>query len=64
MKKTGKIFLRSFFISSVIVICISIAVVGIGKSYESMRLIGFGEYKKAFEITDSGIRILDFEIKI
>ena len=35
---------------------------GIAKAYENTRRIGFGEYKKAGDVDDGGIRILAFEI--
>ena len=47
-----------------LVICLIIAVIGAAKVYESARLIGFGEYKKAIEISNGHIRILDFEFDI
>lgn len=35
---------------------------GVKTAYESTRKIGFGEYKKATEIGDGYIRILDYVI--
>lgn len=35
---------------------------GLKGAYENTRKIGFGEYKKATEIGDGFIRILDFNI--
>ena len=63
MKKT-RLFFKSFYLSSLILFCLTIGLTGIGKAYENTRQIGFGEYKRAIELTDDGIRILDFEIKI
>ena len=56
-----KLFFKSFYLSLVIAACIFIFCFGIGKTYENIRLIGFGEYRDAVEITDASIRILDFE---
>lgn len=41
----------------------SFGTLGICKAYESIRFIGFGEYKNAIEISKEKIKILDFEIK-
>ncbi len=57
-----KIYLRSFYISCVLILCITIGFVGIGKAYENTVRTGFGEEKSAIEINDGTIRILDFEI--
>ena len=59
-----KLFLKSFYISFVIVACVLIFAFGISKTYENIRLIGFGEYKEAVEITSTSIRILDFEYEL
>lgn len=59
-----KAFLRSFTISFVIALCLFIGIYGTSRAYESMRLIGFGEYNKAVEIDGSVLRILDFEIEL
>ncbi len=56
-----KLFFKSFYISLVLSLCIFIALFGVFKTYENIRLIGFGEYKRAVEITDTHIRILDFK---
>ena len=62
MKRKTNVFLRSFYLNSVIIFCVFLAVAGISKSYEGIRQVGFGEYKKAIEITENEIRILDFNI--
>ncbi|MCQ2477848.1 MAG: hypothetical protein MJ091_01330 [Clostridia bacterium] len=64
MKRSIKIFFKSFYFSMTLVICLIIAVIGAAKVYENARLIGFGEYKKAVEISNGHIRILDFEFDI
>jgi hypothetical protein len=37
---------------------------GISKAYENIRLIGFGEYRKAIEIEDGKLLFFDFEINL
>lgn len=59
-----KAFFKSFYISAVILLCLFIGVCGTAKAYENMRLIGFGEYKKAVEADGNVLRILDFEIEL
>lgn len=63
MRLKTKIFLKSYYLTTVIIICIFIFCYGIGKAYESMVYMSSGEKKSAVRVTDSGIRILDFEIK-
>ncbi len=57
-------FLRKMYISAVVSACILFAAVSVCTAYEKMRLIGFGEYRRAVEITEQGVKIFDFEIKI
>lgn len=57
-------FFKSFYISFVLALCLFIGIYGTAKAYENMRLIGFGEYKKAVEIKGNVLRILDFEIEL
>ncbi len=57
--KGFKTFLRSFYISAVIVLCLGIAVFGISKAYESIRRIGFGEYRSAVEFADGEFKFFD-----
>lgn len=56
-----KLFFKSFYISLCLALCIFIASFGVALAYENIRLIGFGEYKKAVEITETYIRVLDFK---
>ena len=63
MKRQTKTFFRSFYITLVILLCISIAFVGITTAWENIIEVAFGRYDKAVEITDDTIRILDFTIK-
>lgn len=58
-----KLFFKSFYISLCLALCIFIASFGVALAYENIRLIGFGEYKKAVEIDSESIRLLDFEYK-
>ena len=64
MKKQIKVFLRTFCISSVILSCLIFGFIGISKAYESIRLIGFGEYRTAIDYEDGRLKIFDFEIII
>ena len=63
MKKM-KAFFKSLYISAVIALCIFIGIYGTAKAYENMRLVGFGEYKKAVQLDGNVLRILDFEIEL
>ncbi len=63
MSKNFKIFLRSLYISSVVFFCLFIGIYGISKAYENIRLIGFGEYRSAIEVTETKIKIFDYEIE-
>lgn len=64
IKKQGEIFLRTVYISSVILSCLVFAISGIAKAYESIRLIGFGEYRSVIEYEDETLKIFDFEFKL
>lgn len=59
-----KAFFKSFYISAVIALCLFIGIYGTSKAYENMRLVGFGEYKKAVQLDGNILRILDFEIEL
>ena len=63
MKKPIKLFLKSFFLSSVIVFCIIFGFYGAAKAYENIRLIGFGEYRRAVEYSNGVLKIFDLEIE-
>ncbi len=62
MKEKTKVFFRTFFIGTVVSMSIIFGGLSVAKAYENIRQIGFGEYKKAVEITEDSIRILDFTI--
>ena len=59
-----KSFLRSLFLSAVVVFCMIFGFLFTAKAYENIRLVAFGEYRKAVEITGDKIMIFDYEIKI
>lgn len=63
MKRQTKTYFRSFYITLVILLCVSIAWIGITTAWENIIKVAFGRYDKAVEITDNSIRILDFIIK-
>lgn len=63
MKRQTKTYFRSFYITLVILLCVSIAWIGITTAWENIIEVAFGRYDKAVEITDNSIRILDFIIK-
>lgn len=63
MKRSTKLFFRSFYISSVVVFCLLLGIFGITKAYEGIRLVGFGEYRNAIEIENGNIKIFDFILR-
>ena len=63
MKKQTKTYLRSFYISLIVIMCLAFGWLGVSAAYENTVRISFGEYRSAIEISDSTIRILDFVIK-
>lgn len=63
MKRRTKTYIRSFYISTVIILCFVFGWLGIATAYKNTVQVAFGEYKKAIELTDEGLRILDFIIK-
>lgn len=60
MKKKVILFLRTVYLTSVIIFCLVLGFYGICKAYEGIRLVGFGEYRNAIEIEDEKITFLDF----
>lgn len=63
MKKQTKTYLRSFYISLIVIMCLAFGWLGVSAAYENTVRIAFGEYRSAIEISDDTIRILDFVIK-
>lgn len=63
MKRSTKLFFRSFYISSVVVFCLLLGIFGMTKAYEGIRLVGFGEYRNAIEIENDNIKIFDFILR-
>lgn len=57
-------FFRTIYISSVVVFCLISGFWGAAKAYENIRLIGFGEHRRAVEIRDSSFKFFDFEIEL
>ena len=57
-----KTFFRTTVIGTIIALSIIFGSISIAKAYENIKLVAFGEYKKAVELTENGIRILDFLI--
>lgn len=62
MKRQTKIFFRTFYISFIVIMCLTFGWLGVSTAYENTVQIAYGEYKRAIEITDEEIRILDFVI--
>ena len=63
MQRQTSTYFRTFYITLVIILCLSIGWIGISSAYENIVRTAFGEYKKAIEINRDTIRILDFVIK-
>lgn len=63
MKRYTKTYFRTFYITLVIVLCLSLGWIGVSAAWQNTVQVAFGEYKKAIEISDETIRILDFVIK-
>ena len=62
MKRKLQIYFRSLYLSSVIILCLTVGLVGIAKAYENTLQTGFGQYQRAIEYRDGILRILDFKI--
>lgn len=62
--KKIKLFLRTFYLSSVILFCCFFILLGSAKAYESIRQVGFGEYRKAIEYSDGVLKLFDLEINL
>ena len=64
MRQNTKLFLKSFYISSLVVFCMLFSFFAMGKAYENIRFIAFGENKTAVEYNNGILRVFDFEINI
>ena len=64
MKRETKIFIRTVKYTSLILFCLIIGFYGMAKSYENIRKIGFGEYRKALEIEDGIFKFFDYQIDL
>lgn len=62
-KEKIRLFGRSFYISLVVILCIVFGAYGTARAYSGIRLIGFGEYRKAIEAENGVLKILDFELE-
>ncbi|MBQ3817132.1 MAG: hypothetical protein II802_02525 [Clostridia bacterium] len=60
--KKGKVFLRSFYITLVVILCLGFGLFASAKAYENTILIKNGEYKKAIELSDGKLRFFDKEV--
>ena len=58
-----KLFLRTTLIGTVISLNIIFGCLAVTTAYENIMQTAYGEYKKAVELTDDGIRILDYIIE-
>lgn len=61
-KEKIKVFLRTTVIFTVVIMCLIFGFMSFCEIYENIRYIAYGEYKNAIELTEEGIRILDFTI--
>ena len=59
-----KQFFRSLILSSVVTFCLIFGFYFTAKAYENIRLVAFGEYRKAIEIKKDKIMIFDYEIAL
>lgn len=58
------LFLRSFFISMVLIFCMIFGFLGVAKAYKNIRLVAYGEYVNAIELKDGILKIFDLKIEI
>ncbi len=62
MKRKTKRYFRAFYLSLVILLCLSFGWIGISTAYENTAKTKFGEERSAIEFKDGKLRILDLEI--
>lgn len=62
MKKSTEKYLRTVYVSAVVVFCLIVGIFGINKAYESMTLIGNGAKQSIIEINEFGIKIFEYTI--
>lgn len=62
MRKEVKIFFRSFALTSLIVICVSLTYLGICRVYEAMRVTLFEDTRSAVILGEGYIKFFDKEI--
>ena len=63
MQRHTKTYFRTFYITLIILLCLSLGWIGISISYENTVQTAYGKYENAIEINGDYIRILDFIIK-
>ena len=64
MKRNTKVYFRTFYLSSVLILCLIFGFMGVALAYENTVQTAFGEYKKAIEFSDGSIRIFDLVINL
>ena len=62
--KNFKLFLKSFYITAIIITCILIVLIGTTKAYENIRQIGFGEHRHAIDYENGTLTFFDFTFDI
>ena len=65
MKKENlKKFIRSFYITFIILLCVVFGFYSICKAYENIRLVSFGEYRSAIELEEGKFKFFDYTKEI
>ena len=57
-------FIKGMILTFFVIFAVAFTSFAVAKAYENTVYLAFGVKKSATEITDDGIRILDFEIKL
>ncbi len=63
MQKRGT-FIRTVYLTAVIILILSFGIYGVFESYEKIKEIYFGEYRNAVEINQEKIIFLDLKKEI
>ena len=63
MQKRGT-FIRTVYLTAVIILILSFGIYGVFESYEKIKEIYFGEYRNAVEINQEKITFFDYEKEI
>ncbi len=64
MKKQKSVFFRTLYISLTVAFCFIFGVFFAARAYENTKMIGFGENKKAIEISDGFLFLFDFKVPL